>query len=72
MGRSRNWLDVSILENLKLFWSNNTGALDVKIDGSIFKEKWSSKMLGLFFYSNLDLGFYILSIAKNAFKKIEA
>ena len=29
-------------------------------------------MLGLFFSSNLDWGFYIVSTAKNASKKIEA
>ena len=35
----------------KLNWSNNTGAIDVKMDGSIFEEKSSLKMLGLTFSS---------------------
>ena len=52
--------------------SKNTGAIDVKIDGSIFEEKTSFKMLGLTFSSKLDLGSYIVSIAKTAAKKIGA
>ena len=37
--------------------SNNTGSIDVKMDGSVFEEKTSFKMLGL----NLDqLGLGIL------------
>ena len=27
-------------------WSNNTGAIDVKMDGSVLEEKSYSKMLG--------------------------
>ena len=34
--------------------SNNTGAIDVKMDGSVFEEKSSFKMLGLCFPSKLD------------------
>ena len=34
--------------------SNNTGAIDVKIDGSVLEEKVSFKMLGLTFRSKLD------------------
>ena len=34
--------------------SNNTGAIDVKMDGSVLEEKSSSKMLGLTFSSKLD------------------
>ena len=30
-------------------WSNNTGAIDVKMDASVLVEKWSFKMLGLAF-----------------------
>ena len=52
--------------------SNNTGAIDVKIDGSVLEEKSSFKMLGLTFSSQLDLGSYIISIGKTASKKIEA
>ena len=52
-------------------WSNNTGAIDVKMDGSVLEEK-SSKMLGLIFSYKLDWRSYIISIAKTASKKIGA
>ena len=51
-------------------WSNNTGAIDAKIDGSAFEENSSFKILGLTFSSKLDWSFYIISIAKTASKKI--
>ena len=38
--------------------SNNTGATDVKMDGSVLKEKSSFKMLGLTFSCKLDWGSY--------------
>ena len=40
--------------------SNNTGCTDVKIDGSVFEEKSSFKMLELTFSSKLDWGSYII------------
>ena len=52
--------------------SKNTGAIDVKMDGSVLEEKTSFKMLGLTFSSKLDWGSYIFSIAKTASKKIGA
>ena len=52
--------------------SNNTGTIDVKMDGSALEEKSSLKMLGLTFSSKLDWGSYIISIAKAASKKIGA
>ena len=52
--------------------SNNNGSIDVKMDGSVFDEKSSFKMLGLTFSSKLDWGSYITFIAKTASKKIEA
>ena len=52
--------------------SKNTGAIDVKTDGSVLEEKTSFKMLGLTFSSKLDWGSYIVSIAKTAYKKIGA
>ena len=52
--------------------SSNTGAIDVKMDGSLLEEKSSFKMLGLTFSSKLDWGSYIISIAKTASKKIGA
>ena len=44
--------------------SNNTGAVGVKMDGSVLEEKSSFKMLGLTFSSKLDWGSYTVSIAK--------
>ena len=52
--------------------SKNTGAIDVKMDGSVLEEKSSFKMLGLTFSSKLDWGSYILSIAETTSKKIGA
>ena len=52
--------------------SNNSGSIDVKMDGSVLEEKSSFKTLGLTFSSNLDWGSYIISIAKTASKKIGA
>ena len=51
-------------------WSNNTGAIDVKMDGSVLKEKSSFRMLGLTFSSELDWNSYMISIAKTVSKKI--
>ena len=52
--------------------SKNTGAIDVKMDGSVLEEKSYFKMLGLTFSFKLDWGSYIVSIAKTASKKIGA
>ena len=52
--------------------SNNTDAIDVKMDGSVLEEKSSFKMLGLTFSSKLDYDSYIISVAKTASKKIGA
>ena len=51
-------------------WSNTTGAIDVKMDGSVLEKKLSFKMLGLTFSSKLDWVSCIISIAKTASKKI--
>ena len=50
--------------------SNNTGAIDVKMDGSALEEKSSFKMLVLTFSSKLDWGSCVIYIAKTASKKI--
>ena len=50
--------------------SNNTGSIDVKMDGSALEEKSSFKILGLTLSSKLDWGSYVISIAKTASKKI--
>ena len=44
--------------------SNNTGAIALKMDGSVLEEKSSFKMLGLIFSSKLDWDSYIISVAK--------
>ena len=51
--------------------SNNTGANDMKMDGSVLEEKSSLKMLGLTFSSKLDWGSYIISVAKTAPRELE-
>ena len=53
-------------------WSNNTGASDVKMDGSVPRKKSSFNMMRLTFSSKLDWGSYIISTAKTVFKKIGA
>ena len=50
--------------------SKNTGAIDVKMDGSVLEEKSSFGVLRLIFSSKLEWGSYIASIAKTASKKI--
>ena len=52
--------------------SNNTGSIDVKMDGSVLEEKSYFKMLGLIFSSKLDWDSYIISIAQTTSKKIGA
>ena len=52
--------------------SNNFGAIDVTMDGSVLEEKSYFKMLGLTFPSKLNWGSYNVSIAKTASKKIGA
>ena len=44
--------------------------LSIKMDGSVLEKKSYFKMLGLTFFSKLDWGSYIISIAKFASKKI--
>ena len=72
MGWGMKWLVDFNAEKIQLVsfdQSNNTGAIDVKMDGSVLEEKSSFKMLGLT-SSKLDWGSYIISIAKTASKKI--
>ena len=73
--RTGNGLLISMLEKTHLVSfdrSNNAGAIDVKMDGSVLQEKYPFKILGLLFFSELDWGSYIVSIVKTAFKKIGA
>ena len=41
------------------------------MDGSVLEEKSSFEMMGMTFFSKLDRGSYIISIAKTTFKKLE-
>ena len=69
MDWGRKWLVHLNAEKTQLVssdQSDNTGAFDVKMDGSVFEEKSSFKMLGLTFSSKFDWGSYIISIAKTA------
>ena len=51
--------------------SNNTSAIDVKIDGSALNKKSSFKILELSFSFEIDWCSHIISIANTASKKIE-
>ena len=53
-------------------WSNNSGPIDVKVDGSVLEEKSCFKILGFILSFKLEWGSSIMSIAKTAFKKIGA
>ena len=71
----RKWLiDFSTGKNQLFSFDryNNTGTIDVKLDGSVIEEKSSFQMLGLTFSSKLDWGSCIISIAKIVSKKIGA
>ena len=75
MDRGRKWLvdfNAGKTQLVSFDRSKNTGAIDVKMDGSVLEEKSSFKMLGLTLSSKLNWGSYIVSIAKTASKKIGA
>ena len=46
--------------------SDNRGAIDVKMDGSILDGKSSLNMMVLYFSSKLDCGPYIVSVVNTA------
>ena len=73
--RRRKWLvnfKAGKTQLVSFYRSNNTVAIDVKVDGPVLKEKSSFKILGLTFSPKLDLSSYIASIAKTASRKIGA
>ena len=75
MDWDRKWLvhfNAGQMQLVSFYWSNNTGAIDMKMDGSVFEEKLLFKMLGLTFSSKLHCSLYIVSIAKTVSKKIGA
>ena len=68
----RKWLVDFNTEKTQLVLSDrsdDTGAIDVKMDGSVLEERSSFKILGLTFSSKFDWGSYIISIAKAASKE---
>ena len=67
----RKWLvdfNTGKTELVLFEWSNNTGSIDVKMDGYVIEEKSPSKMLGLSLSSKLDWSSSIISIAKTTSK----
>ena len=75
MDWGRKWLvdfNARKIQLVSFDQSNNTGPIDVKMDGSVLEEKSSFMMSGLTFSSKLDWGSCIISIAKSASKKIGA
>ena len=65
MDLGRKWLvDFSTgkTQLVSFDWSNGTGAIDVKMDGSVLDKKSSFKMLGLTFSSKLDWGNWNLDL----------
>ena len=68
----RKWLvdfNAGKTQLVSIDWCNNTGAIDVKMDGSVLEEKIYFRMLALNFSSKLDWDSYIMSIARITFKK---
>ena len=75
LDQGRKWLvDFSAGKSqlVSFDWSNNTVAIDVKMDGSVLEEKLPLKMLGLTFSSKLDWSSYIISINEAASQKIRS
>ena len=59
MEQGRKWLvdcNIGKTQLVSFGWPSNTGAIDVKMDGSVFVEKSFFKMLELMFSSKLDWG----------------
>ena len=58
MDQGKKWLvdfNAGKTHLVLLDWSKNTGAIDVKMDGSVLEENSSSEMLGSTFSSKLNL-----------------
>ena len=65
MERGRKWLvnfNAGKTQLVSFDQANNTGAIDVKMDGSALEEQLSFNMLGLTFSSKMDWGSYIVSM----------
>ena len=75
MDLEKKWLVGFNAGETKLFsfdWPNNSGAVDVKMDGSVLEDKSSFNMLALTFSSKLDWGFYNISSPNTTSKEIGA
>ena len=71
----RKWLidfNAGKTQLLSFDWSNKTGAIDVKMKGSVLEQKSSFKIQGLTFSSELDWGSCIISIVGGASKRVRA
>ena len=69
----RKWLvdcNTGITQVVLLDWSNNTIAIDMKMDESVLVEKLSFKMLGLTFVSKLDWDSYFISVTLICFMSL--
>ena len=72
MDWARKWLVDFNAGKTQLVWfdqSRNTGAIDMKMDGSVLEKK-CFKILGLKFFSKLEWSSYIISIVKTPPNKI--
>ena len=72
---ARKWLvdfNVGKTQLVSFDQSKNNGAINMKMDGYVLKEKSSFKRLGLTFSSKLGWGSYIISIVKTVSKTIGA
>ena len=72
---ARKWLvdfNVGKTQLVSFDQSKNTGAINMKMDGYVLKEKSSFKRLGLTFSSKLGWGSYIITIVKTVSKTIGA
>ena len=62
---ARKWLvdfNAGKIQLISFDQSNKTGAIDVKMDGSVLEERSSFKMLGLTFSSNCTVFFHLLPL----------
>ena len=75
MDRGRKWFvdfNAGKTQLVSFDQSDNTGAIDVKMNESALEEKSSFKMFGLTFSSKLDWSSYIIPFAKSFSIKIGA
>ena len=64
-------LNTGEIQLVSIDQSSNTGFIDVKMDGSVFEEKSTFKMLGLTFSSKLDWTLTLSLVLKLPPRKLE-